>query len=82
MSDVEKLGIDKVAEIALEIAWKDANCEKSILVICPTEASASLRRSSRREADSQEQDLDVIGIAAEPTACARTSSRYCFMPPT
>ena len=24
MSDVEKLGIDKVAEIALEIAWKDA----------------------------------------------------------
>src|SRR5271157_130310 len=25
MSDVEKLGIDKVAEIALEIAWKDAD---------------------------------------------------------
>ena len=24
MTDVEKLGIDKVAEIALEIAWKDA----------------------------------------------------------
>jgi len=25
MSDVEKLGVDKVAEIALEIAWKDAD---------------------------------------------------------
>jgi hypothetical protein len=46
MSDVEKLGIDKVAEIALEIAWKDANCEKSILVICPTEASAAWMKLS------------------------------------
>jgi agmatinase len=25
MSDVERLGIDKAAEIALEIAWKDAD---------------------------------------------------------
>src|SRR4029077_13672334 len=70
MADIEKIGLDKTAEIALELAWKDADAvyisfdvDSVDCGFVPGTGSPESRGYLRREA------LKLLGLVRPPRLC-------------